>query len=47
MTASMLVDRDVHDPEGFEKYRTAVGILIARHGGEYIVCGGWHRLSLH
>lgn len=40
MTAYMLVDLDVHDPEGFEKYRTEVGTLIARHGGEYIVRGG-------
>lgn len=40
MTAYMLVDLDVHDPEGFEEYRTAVPTLIAKHGGEYIVRGG-------
>ena len=40
MTAYMLVDLHVHDPEGFEKYRTDVPALIAKHGGEYIVRGG-------
>ena len=40
MTAYMLVDLDVHDPEGFEKYKTEVPALIAKHGGEYIVRGG-------
>ncbi len=40
MTAYMLVDLDVQDPKGFEEYRTGVGTLIAKHGGEYIVRGG-------
>lgn len=40
MTAYLLVDLDVHDPEGFEKYKSEVPALIAKHGGEYIIRGG-------
>jgi uncharacterized protein (DUF1330 family) len=30
----------VTDPAGFERYRTAVPAVIARHGGRYLVRGG-------
>jgi uncharacterized protein (DUF1330 family) len=40
MTAYMIVNLDVHDPEGMAEYRDKVPALIAKHGGEYIVRGG-------
>ncbi len=44
MTAFMIVDLDVHDPEGFASYQTDVPALIAKHGGEYLVRGGEHEV---
>ncbi len=40
MTAYLLVDVDIHDPEGFQAYRARVPEFIAKHGGEYLVRGG-------
>jgi uncharacterized protein (DUF1330 family) len=40
MVAYLIVDLDIHDPEGFQKYREGVGAFIAKHGGEYLVRGG-------
>ncbi|MBT3330967.1 MAG: DUF1330 domain-containing protein [Rhodospirillaceae bacterium] len=40
MTAYMIVDLDVHDPEGFAAYRDGVPALVSKHGGQYIVRGG-------
>ena len=40
MAAYLIVDLDVHDPDGFQKYREGVGAFIAKHGGEYLVRGG-------
>ena len=40
MTAYMIVNVDVHDPQGYEEYKAKVPALIAKHGGEYIVRGG-------
>ena len=40
MTASMIVNLDIHDLGGFSRYREEVPALIAKHGGEYIVRGG-------
>ena len=40
MTAYLIVDLDVHDSEGFQKYREGVPAFIAKHGGEYLVRGG-------
>jgi uncharacterized protein (DUF1330 family) len=40
MTAYMIVDVDVNDPEGYERYKSEVPALIAKHGGEYLVRGG-------
>ncbi|MEP1208692.1 MAG: DUF1330 domain-containing protein [Rhizobiaceae bacterium] len=36
----MIVDVNVDDPEGYEKYKAEVPALIAKHGGEYLVRGG-------
>jgi uncharacterized protein (DUF1330 family) len=40
MTAYVILDIDVHDQEGYQKYRAGVPALIAKHGGEYLVRGG-------
>lgn len=40
MTAYMMVDLDVYDPENYEKYKADVPALITKHGGEYLVRGG-------
>ena len=40
MAAYLIIDLEVHDPEGFQKYREGVGAFIAKHGGEYLVRGG-------
>ena len=31
---------EVHDPEGFAKYREKVAATVAQYGGSYIVRGG-------
>lgn len=40
MTAYVILDIDVHDQEGYQKYRADVPALIAKHVGEYLVRGG-------
>ena len=40
MTAYLLIDLDIHDATGFQKYREGVPAFIAKHGGEYLVRGG-------
>jgi uncharacterized protein (DUF1330 family) len=40
MSAYVVVDVEVTDPEGFEQYRSQVPASIARYGGRYIVRGG-------
>lgn len=40
MTAYLFATIDVHDPEGYEAYKSAVPALIEMHGGRYIVRGG-------
>ena len=40
MTAYLLIDVDIHDPEGFQEYRTRTPEFIAKHGGEFLVKGG-------
>ena len=40
MTAYLLVDLDVQDAKGFERYKNEVPELIAKHGGEYLIRGG-------
>lgn len=40
MSAYMIVDLDIRDPDAFQEYRTHVSTLIDKHGGEYLVRGG-------
>lgn len=40
MPAYIIVNIEVTDREGFERYREAVPPLIAKHGGRYLVRGG-------
>jgi uncharacterized protein (DUF1330 family) len=40
VTAYLIVDLDIHSPEGFQGYRSNVPRFIAKHGGRYIVRGG-------
>jgi uncharacterized protein (DUF1330 family) len=36
----LMVELEVFDAEGFERYRSQVAPMIARFGGQYIVRGG-------
>ena len=36
----MVAHLDVHDPEGFEKYRDKVVATVVQYGGKYLVRGG-------
>ncbi|HSG91987.1 MAG TPA: DUF1330 domain-containing protein [Pseudomonadales bacterium] len=40
MSAYLIVDVDIRDPQQYETYKKRVPELIARHGGEYLVRGG-------
>ena len=40
MSAYVLVQVDVHDPEGYERYRGVVQPSISAYGGRFIVRGG-------
>jgi uncharacterized protein (DUF1330 family) len=40
MAAYILAELDIHDPEGFERYRDRVAPVVAKFGGRYIVRGG-------
>ena len=40
MPAYIIVNIEVTDPQGFERYRAAVPPVIAAHGGRYLVRGG-------
>lgn len=40
MSAYMIVDVDISDPQQYELYKRDVPALIRRHGGEYLVRGG-------
>ncbi len=44
MSAYIIVDLDVTDPEKFAKYREQVSPLIEAYGGKYIVRGGEHEV---
>lgn len=44
MTAYLIIDVDIRDPERYEDYKRQVPALIARHGGEYLVRGGEHEV---
>lgn len=40
MAAYVLAQLDVHDPEGFQRYREKVASTIDQFGGRYLVRGG-------
>ena len=40
MPVYMILDAEVHDAEGYEKYKEAAPQYVARHGGEYCCRGG-------
>ena len=40
MSAYVIVDIEVTDPEAYEDYRSQVPALVAKHGGKYLVRGG-------
>ncbi|MFN0026550.1 MAG: DUF1330 domain-containing protein [Acidimicrobiales bacterium] len=42
MTAYLIVDIEVTDPDAYQGYVTQVPPLVARHGGTYLVRGGPH-----
>jgi uncharacterized protein (DUF1330 family) len=40
MTAYIIVEAEVHDPEKFSAYAKTVPAIVAEFGGEYLVLGG-------
>jgi uncharacterized protein (DUF1330 family) len=40
MTAYVISEVEVRDPDGFEAYRTLAAKTIAQYGGRYLVRGG-------
>lgn len=40
MPAYLVAHLDVHDPEGFARYRDQVSPLVGRFGGKYLIRGG-------
>ena len=40
MAAYVLAQLEVHDPEGFQRYREKVAPLVEKFGGRYLVRGG-------
>ena len=44
MTAYLIVDVAIRDPQRYEDYKQKVPALIERHGGEYLVRGGAHEV---
>jgi uncharacterized protein (DUF1330 family) len=40
MAAYLISEVEVHDPAGFESYRTIAARAIAQYGGRYLVRGG-------
>jgi uncharacterized protein (DUF1330 family) len=40
MTAYVLVDVDITDPERYDGYRPLAAASVERHGGRYLVRGG-------
>ncbi len=40
MSAYVIVEVDVTNPEGCEEYRSLAGESVARHGGRFLVRGG-------
>jgi uncharacterized protein (DUF1330 family) len=42
MAAYVIAQLDIHDPEGFGRYREMVPPTIEQFGGRYVVRGGRH-----
>jgi uncharacterized protein (DUF1330 family) len=40
MTAYLIANLDIHDPDTFARYREQVTPLIAKFGGRYLIRGG-------
>ena len=40
MSAYVIVEVDVTNPDGYEEYRPLAGESVARHGGRFLVRGG-------
>jgi uncharacterized protein (DUF1330 family) len=40
MTAYVIVDIEVHDPEGYEEYKKLAPAAVELYGGQYIARGG-------
>ena len=40
MSAYVIVEIDVHDPEGYEEYRRLAAPTVVNSGGSYVVRGG-------
>jgi uncharacterized protein (DUF1330 family) len=40
VSAYLIVEIEVLDPEGFEEYKKLAGATLESHGGKYIVRGG-------
>lgn len=45
MTAYIIVDTNVSDPEAYEEYKAAALPIAAQYGGEYLVRGGVMRID--
>ncbi len=40
MTAYLIAEVEIHDPETYARYRARTPELVARHGGRFLVRGG-------
>lgn len=40
MSAWLIVDTEITDPEGYETYKAQARPIIEKHGGEYLARGG-------
>jgi uncharacterized protein (DUF1330 family) len=45
MSAYVISEVDVHDADGFERYRTIAAKTIAQYGGHYLIRGGATNLA--
>jgi uncharacterized protein (DUF1330 family) len=44
MPAYLIVETDIHDPEQYKQYTSAVPATIAQFGGRFVVRGGAHEV---
>lgn len=40
MTAYLLAEVEIHDPETYERYRARTPEIVARYGGRFVIRGG-------